>query len=210
MKNSSIYDKIVQKGTNDANEIMRLGQEKAKALEESIINNAQKEIDKLVAKSNERNKDRIRTMTTEFEQSAKQKSLSKKKEIIDQVFDLVHNQLLELSDEDLTRLIVKMILSDDVRGDEVIQVAQKDYQKFIKLFSSGKMMNGFYILDKISSYTNNNKYQFKLSKDHIDIDGGFIIIGEAYDIDHSFETMLENMKEEMESDIAKVLFDSGE
>jgi V/A-type H+-transporting ATPase subunit E len=210
LSNISIYEKIEIKGEQDVKKIYASGEEKAKVLEETILNDANSKIDQLIKKCIERNENKIQTKTTEFDQQAKQKFLFKKKETIDKVIHLVHLKLNQLNDEMLIKLIVKLIQTEDIQGNEVIKVSKEDHSRYVRLFSSGKLINDNYLLDNLNQYLKNEKYQIKLAKEYADINGGFIIIGENYDIDHSYQTMLENMKEKYETEIAKLLFDSGE
>jgi vacuolar-type H+-ATPase subunit E/Vma4 len=107
-------------------------------------------------------------------------------------------------------LIKKMILNENIKGNETLVVAQKDQTKFIHLFSSGKLVNDCYVLDKLNSLLGDSKHQLRLAKNYANIDGGFIIIGESYDIDVSYQTLLNSIKENFESQIAKMLFEVGE
>ena len=49
-----------------------------------------------------------------------------------------------------------------------------------------------------------------LSNDSVDIVGGFIIACEYFDIDNSYEVILNNLSEELETTIAEMLFKSEE
>lgn len=202
---SSIYEKIENKGAVDAKEISRIGQVRAEALKESIINAANDEASKLLAKSFEKNQDRIKTKTTEIEQIAKQKTLFKKKEIIDLIFEETHQKLLNISDDELFKLVLKLIKAENLVGDEVIKVSKADYPRYLKLFSSQKAADEV-VLDKL----NVNNYQLKLSNQPVDINGGFIIIGTNFDIDLSYKSILQVIKENNETVIANMLFNEGE
>lgn len=202
---SSIYEKIENKGAVDAKEISRIGQVRAEALKESIINAANDEASKLLAKSFEKNQDRIKTKTTEIEQIAKQKTLFKKKEIIDLIFEETHQKLLNISDDELFKLVSKLIKAENLVGDEVIKVSKADYSRYLKLFSSQKAADEV-ALDKL----NVNNYQLKLSNQPVDINGGFIIIGTNFDIDLSYKSILQVIKENNETVIANMLFNEGE
>jgi V/A-type H+-transporting ATPase subunit E len=209
MANISIYEKIEEKGRLDANEINRLGKEKAQALEDSIIESAKQEINKFIYDATIKSDDKLKTKTTQLEQQFKQRSLSRKKELIDKVFDLALKKLNTLDDASYISLITKLILNENIKGDETLKVSTSDHAKFVRLLSSGKMVNDAYVLDKLNTLLG-AKYQLKLAKSTVDIDGGFIIIGENYDIDVSYKTLLESIKETYESQIAKMLFEDGE
>jgi vacuolar-type H+-ATPase subunit E/Vma4 len=201
--NSSIYEKIENKGVEDAKEIYRIGQERAEGLQIKALSEAQIEVDQIIQKVLLRNNDKLKTKSTEIEQIAKQRSLSKKKEIIDKVFDLVHQKLNNLGESQLVDYVIKAILSDGLSGDETIMVAQDEYKKYLRLFSSKQ--DG--ALDKLNSLLKDRKYNLKLSNHYANIDGGFLVIGSKYDVDHSYKTILSNIKEQNESQVASMLFE---
>lgn len=209
MANRSIYEKIENKGALDASEILNNGQQKAQEIEDTILKNAKKEAELILQKANNRSRDHIKTQSTMIEQNAKQRTLLKKKDFINKTFDLAHQELLKIDDEKLVDYVVKMIQLEKINGNEAIEVSKEDYSRFSKLFTTGLQDNGYYVLDILNKKLGNN-YKLKLSSKYADINGGFIIVGENFDIDLSYKTILERIKEEHETEIANILFDSEE
>lgn len=207
--NISIYQKIENKGLEDAKNIKLAGQKKAKLMEESLISDAQKEINKMLNASLRKSEDRIKTNATDFEQAAKQRSLLKKKEIIDNVFNLAHQKLKELNDNEFRDFTIRILKSDEIKGNEIIKVSKNDFSRYLTNFSSGKLLNGFYQLDKLNGFLGPN-YQLKLSTEDAPIESGFILVGNTFDIDNSYTTILQDLKEKYEAEIAKILFEDGE
>lgn len=203
----SIYEKIEQKGNADASEIYRIGEEKAKQLEESMISEAQAEIDKLLEKAKNTEMNRVKTQNAALEQNAKQQILLKKKELIDKAFELALGKLNSLADGELSLLVSNLLNRESLRGDEIIRVSAHDFPRYRKLFSSGKTDDGCYVLDKLNASLKKD-FQLKLSDKPADIDGGFLVIGSDFDIDLSFRTLLEDLKEKNEISIAKLLFEN--
>lgn len=208
--NSSIYEKIEKKGALDAEKIYQSGLKRAQMVETEILSAAQEEADQIIKKCLERNADKIKTKTTEIEQAAKQRSLLKKKEIIDDVINQTILKLKQLNDSDWTNFIVKLILLDELKGDEIIKVSSDEYARFIKLFTSEKLSSGYYTLDKLNKYLKDDKYQLKLSQEAADIEGGFIVFSEHFDIDYSYRNLLEKVRDLHEAKIANILFNRGE
>jgi len=206
---SSIYEKIEKKGKIDADDIFRVGQEKASVQKENILAEARKESELILNKSAKRNENKLKTKITQLEQKAKQISLLKKKELINKTYELAHQRLKEINDNKFFDLIVKMIKTEKIIGDEVLKVSSDDYQKYLTVFSSNLKSGDYIILDKLNSALGKT-YQLKLSQDFVDIKGGFIIEGSYFDIDRSFKTTLDNLKEQYESKIASMLFDNGD
>jgi vacuolar-type H+-ATPase subunit E/Vma4 len=204
--NNSIYERIENKGQNDALEIKRIGAEKAKQIEVSTLETAEKDIEKILLKVKSKGEVLLKTKKTEFLQKAKQRSLLKKKELINTVFQEALDKLNSLKDEDLVKLVEKLILADNIVGNEIVKVNNDDYPRYLKLFSSGKLVNGLISLDKLNLKLKDQKYQLRLSNENVNIKGGFIIIGDAYDIDHSYETILSTINDKYETELASMMF----
>lgn len=208
MENSSIYTKIEEKGKLEAQEIVKAGEEKAAALKKSIEEGYEREYKKLIDNATRSNADNLKTKLTQVDQSAKQKSLAIKKEAIDKVIEKVHEKMMKLSDKELTELVVKVISQDSIQGNEVIKVSKDEYSKYLKLFASGK--EGEVVELDVLNKKLGKGYSLKLSKEPVDIKGGFVIVGERYDVDHSYKVLLEDLKEKEEAEVAELLFGHGE
>lgn len=202
---SSIYSRIEEKGKKEAQEILEAGAIKASELEASILEGFEKEYKKIIDETARVNADYLKTKVTQVEQLAKQKALQEKRLIIEKVKEKVHEQLLKINDQELFDLVVKTISLDSINGDEVIKVSTKDYQRYLKLFSTES--EGSIIVTDILNQKLGSKYHLTLSKEPADIEGGFILVGKVYDVDHSYKVLLENLMEANESEIAKMLFE---
>jgi len=86
MRSNSIYQKIEEKGSLDAERILKAGEMKAQALHDEIIANASKEIALMLEKAKLRGQDWAKMKKTEQEQAVKKRTLAKKKALIDEVF----------------------------------------------------------------------------------------------------------------------------
>ena len=202
--NKSIYDKIIDRGSLDASEILNLGKGRIEAINESIIGEAEAEAKRILENSSNINQENIKAKTTNFERLAKREILFKKKELIDEVFMVAANKLKELNDTELFGLIKKYILEQSIAKDEYIKVSKSDYGKYLSLLSSekpGDLVN----LDKLNKALGDG-YQLKLSNVPANIEGGFVIISENFDINLSFNSILNLIKEKNETEIANILF----
>lgn len=203
--NRLIYEKIEKKGIADAEEILRLGRNRAQAMEEEAINEAQKEVDEILSKSDVRNRDRLKTELIKKEQAMKQRSLHHKKMMIDKVFERVLEKLKNLEDKALFTWVEAMIKREAIEGNEELLVAKSDYQRYRKVLS-GNNDDKHRTLDRLNQQLGKH-YQLMLSLETVDIDGGFFLRGKKFDIDCSFKTLLDAKKEAMETEIAHRLFE---
>ena len=132
-----------------------------------------------------------------------------KKELLDQVFSESSKKLDELKDDEYRNLIVNLLKNEKLSGDETIKVAKKDFDRYIKLFDGKKNKNGEIVLTFFSRLFDND-YQIILSSESATIIGGLIVEREDYDLDLSFESLLQGIRDNYEPELAKMLFSEGE
>ncbi len=80
--NKSIYDKIIDKGSQDALEIINLGKQKAEAIENEIISEANLEAENILKRNQKTNQDKLKAHKTQLERMSKREILFKKKELL--------------------------------------------------------------------------------------------------------------------------------
>ncbi|HHZ11318.1 MAG TPA: hypothetical protein GYA05_01250 [Acholeplasmataceae bacterium] len=205
----TIYEKIADKALKDAEEIIRLGREKAQKIEEEIISEAEATIRKNLERARLQGEEYVKTKTTELEQKAKQEILQAKKDLISSVFLSALDELNALSDEKLGELVKKLILSEKLKGNELILVNARDRERYIRLFSEGRKDGEAIILDKLNRSLGKD-FNLRLGSEPAKISGGFLIVGDTFDVDMSFETLLRGLEEKHETAIAEILFARGE
>lgn len=205
MNKSSIYEKIEEKGQNEVKQIISEGEQKAEQLKGEILQEAQKRVDKLIEVNKNKNADILKTKMTEIKQLAKQKALTCKKELINKTFQKASEKLLGLSNENFIKLVIKMIKSDDIKGNEILKVSSLEFDRYLNLFSKKQLNGENYDLTILNQKLGPN-YHLQLAKDKAAINGGFIIVSENFDIDNSYPTILNDLSETMETKVAEMLF----
>lgn len=204
--NNSIYQKIEEKGSLDAANILKTGDTKAQTLHDEILAVATKEIAIMLEKAKQKGRDLVKMKITEQEQATKQRTLAMKKSLIDEVFDHILKSLTTLKDEALGKLVISFINQENIVGDEIIFVSQNDYEHYLTMFASTPTKSSLVLLDKLNQKLNNPKAKLQLSSQSVNIQGGLILSGKAFDIDLSFETKIKMLKETYETKIAEILF----
>lgn len=206
----TIYQKIEQKGQNDALAILEAGREKAEQMYASMINEAMQDNQKRLEKARQANASMLKGAQSQFDHSLKQYTLSVKKELIDRVFKRLLEKFKAFSDEDIRRYVVERIKNENLSGTETLKVAPSDYDRYARIFSSGRTLNGMVLLDKLSNLLGNFNYQLTLAKDGANISGGFQVIGSFYDLDFSYDALFDDLKRLYETELATILFDGDE
>lgn len=210
MANPSIYDRIIQKGHQDAQKILSTGEAQASGL----INTLVKETEKALLSDREKFKDkqdnRLKSKITEFEQQAKSATLAKKQQLLAEVVDKALVELNQIPDDSWTRLVQHLLEADQLTGTETIVASPNDQPRFLRLFSSGKKSDEPVVLDRLNRLFAPKPFQLTLSDLLAPIAGGFFVVGNAFDIDHSYETLLLSIKDKHEAVLAECLFETGD
>ncbi|MGM9899432.1 MAG: V-type ATP synthase subunit E [Bacilli bacterium] len=202
----SVYNKIIEKAEAEALVIKENGNKKIKQITEQVIEETKTKINELLKNAEAKNKDLIKTKTAELEQALKQQVLAKQKEIIKSTFKVALDRLLSLNDDDLKSIVVNYLKKVDVEESITIKVNEHDFAKYQNLFSSQHNSN----LDLLAHLIDKENIAITLSNDSACIAGGFIVIGKYYDVDYSFESILDNLEEQLITEVSSMLFKSEE
>ena len=191
---TSVYDKIIEKAKLDASKIIADGTEKVKELDLLTKEEVEKEKSAALKDASLKDEERVLVYKASLEQSFNQQRLAHQKELLQKVIDQTKQELMNLSDNELIAFVKNHIRKANIEK-AIIKVNEKDYDRYVKLFSS----NNNQMLDALGDVS--------LAKDSVDISGGFIIENEYFDIDNSFEVILDEIKDKYESALAKMLFE---
>ena len=194
MSIEKVEERIINKGKKEA-EIF-LSEEKAK------IDKEKKLFD--VSKKEEFEKKRKEALL-KIENEAKRKAdrrkleadreiLSKKREMIDELFEAAIKKLSSLDLKTYKKFVEGLILKDAPKGKSIVMVNKKD----ISLFTDS-------ILSSLNKKLGKDR-EISLSSKTVNIKGGCILKGNEIEIDDSIETLLSDEREQDEISIANDLF----
>jgi V/A-type H+-transporting ATPase subunit E len=192
-----IKEKIITDAKIQANNIISQAEDKAK----EIIKKGEKEADNIKKIVLNRNKQegllKKSKILTEANLKAKKTILSEKQNIIEDVFNSVLENVLNLNDKDYHKFIKKLILDNIEKGDETIFIGTSNKSKiskeFIKDINEELKING-------------KKGELKLSSAYLSIKGGIIIGFGNVQKNVSLELLIKKVREESEMQISKILF----
>lgn len=115
-------------------------------------------------------------------------ALAKKRAMIDRVFSGAYQALIALDAHERGRICERM-LRTEAEGGETIVPAAKDRAAIVS------------VLAKLPEKS------LILSKENASVDGGFLLIADGYEKDCSFASLLNLLRSEEETSVAKLLFD---
>lgn len=187
-------------------------QMEAEAMKDSIIATAMEEKERIISKKNSEAKvlvdDMIERAKVEAlltkeriisgaELKARNEKLGAKQTIIKEVFEKSVNELCKLDEVQYLTFIKEGILSFDIKGDENL-ILNTEGMKFIK----------HDIIEEINKelVSKGKKGNLTLSSKPGEFKGGFILEKNGIEINNTFETLVDSLKEELEFEVAKELF----
>ncbi|WP_297520372.1 V-type ATP synthase subunit E [uncultured Clostridium sp.] len=175
----------------------------AKANESSklIINKKESAAKKDAADLLEKSKHEAITKKSRILSSANLKvrndKLVAKQTVISSVFDETKKKLNNMTDVEFKSFITDKILNSDIIGDEYIIVNE----------DKKKVVNEIFISElNTKLVAGNKKGELKISDINGNFEGGFIIEREGIEINNTFDSLIDSLKDEMEFEIAKVMF----
>ena len=179
-------DKIIAQAEDKANNIIKKGKKEAENIKNIILHKSKQEASLKKSK-----------ILTEANLEAKKIILSEKQKIIEDVFNKASESILKLEDKDYLNIIKKMILDNIETGDETIFIDHSDRDKISESFVED-------INRELKS--KGKKGKLKLSTSYLPIKGGVVIGFGKIRKNISLEFLLKKIREELEIQISKDLF----
>ncbi len=203
MSKVSIFDNIAKQSAIEVQKILASANEDAKKTALNILEDAKLNSEKLVEEAIKDCNMSVEQKSNEYKLIEKQYINKVQSEILESLAIESLKKLEELKDEKLCDFVAKLILQENVKGNETIKVSKKDYSLFQKALCSNKNNE----CDLLNKKLKDIKYQFNLSDDFMNIESGFVLIGENFDLSFEFKSLIEKVMEVTEKEISEYLFD---
>lgn len=200
----TIYDKIIDKGKEDAKVILADGLKKLEQLKLEKIEEAKNKQKEELKKQEALNQSKKQAALINARREAKKEEIKLKQALLKETVSDAVAKLDNLKQNELFDFVLKLVKEDDLSGKEIIYVNKKDYSKYLATFSS-KKEGDLVELDKLNNALG-KKFELRLSNKPKDLDGGFYIVSEKYDINHSYSALVDNLLAKLEADLNKILF----
>ncbi len=189
-----IIDKILSDATHDAGEMLSEALKKAEALVAAKQAEADAEYDLSVEEARKAGEEVVRRRLTVADLEVKKLLLSAKKQAVDEAFGESLKKLLALPKEEYAALVESMIASAADDGDVVV-ISENDKNVLTKAF-----------FDKISAKIGK---KLTLSDTFGSFRGGVMLLGKGVDKNLTFESELALLRDEVEPEVAKIMFSNG-
>ncbi|MBE3091348.1 MAG: V-type ATP synthase subunit E [Candidatus Atribacteria bacterium] len=178
--------KIITQAEDNANNIIKKGEKEADNVKKIILYKINQEASLKKSK-----------ILTEANLEAKKTILLEKQKIMEDVFDKALESITKLNSKDYLNFIKKLILDNIERGDETIFTGSSDKNKICKDF-----------IEEINKElkAKDKKGELRLSTSYLPIKGGVVIGSGKIRKNISLEFLLKKIREELEIQISKDLF----
>ncbi|ENK0837374.1 V-type ATP synthase subunit E [Clostridium sporogenes] len=179
-------EEFIKEAKEDGKKILDKKTAEAKIIEKNTIEKAERE-----------SVIRRERILSNAELKVRNERLQSKQKVIEKVLEKSLEKLSSLSKEEYLSYIKERILTLPIDGDEKIIINLKDKllitEDFINEINSGLVKKG-----KLGNLS--------LSDETRDFKAGFILEKNGIEINNSFEALISSMKDELEYEVARVLF----
>ena len=194
-------EKIIERIESDAQDEAGKIKSRAGAAADEILKKAKAEADALRIQALEDAKDEAEQHRERIISTARldlRKSLlAEKQKAIDAAFQEAVENLVNTNDAEYRRVLKDMILPNVETGDEEIILSDRDKsrlgEKFLQEVNRQLVKNG-------------KKGNLTISQDTYNMLGGFVLRRGKIELNSSFESIFKSSRDELESEVSKILF----
>lgn len=192
-----IKEQILEDARAEAERIIREAEDKVRALKEKKSEEANALKGKLMEESSLKAQERKRRMITAANLEIRKNILAVKQEMINKVLEEALKAIEQMPVAEYRSIISNMLLDTVVTGDETVIFSERDKDRLDAGFIAGV---------NIKLKEQGKKGQLKLGQAAGNFRSGFILISSGLEINNSFESIIRMNRNEMESEIAGILF----
>jgi len=185
---NKLAERIIADAETDANGARAQAEEDIRSIREENDRAVQARLAELEAKRNAAVKSALDGYRTRAALDGRKSALGKKRRVIEAAFSQAYEALLALGGEPRASILENMLRAE-AEGGETVVPAKAD-RKAIEAILPRMSGSGLKLADRDAG-----------------IDGGFLLVGEGYEKDCSFRSLLNEARQNEETCVAKMLFD---
>lgn len=182
----NMTNKILENGKVEVAKIKEKSEEINKEIIDSRILGANAKKEKIIEEANRQATMLKSRLKSEVDLKVRDEKLAAKRQVLDKTFELAKESLKDLDDEQYMNFLKKNLNSFKLKGSETIVVPEK----FKELVEKSEL-------------------KFTISQDE-SVDSGFLVKDGNVLINYSFESLVDFMRDDLEAEIAKMLFEEKE
>lgn len=192
-----LVDKIIKDAEVKSNEILSIAAEEKRKIISQKEALAESERESIIRKANSEAAARKDRIISSASLKIRNMKLEAKQKVISRVLTEAAKQLKELPKEKYLIFVKDSIMALQLNGDETIIVSQKD-SDIINIDFISELNNLLISQGKVG--------KLKVNSSLKSLSGGFIVERHGIEINYTFEALLEYFRDELEQEIASILF----
>ncbi len=192
-----LVDKIIKDAEVKSNEMLSIAAEEKRKIISQKEASAKSERESIIRKANSEAAARKDRIISSASLKIRNMKLEAKQKLISRVLTEAAMQLKELPKEKYLIFVKDSIMALQLNGDETIIVSQKD-SEIINIDFISELNNLLISQGKVG--------KLKVNSSLKSLSGGFIVERHGIEINYTFEALLEYFRDELEQDIASILF----
>ena len=211
MSANTVIQKIQEKAQAQCDEILENGKQKADAAREAILKDGKAKADGILEKAREDAAMLLRAGAQQASLDSKIDCLNYKHELLQKAKSEAKTKLLSYGAAEFCALAIKLS-KENIRGEKMrLQVPKADKYTSSSFYKEATGKDGTLLaaMEQAASDAQGAPLTLTLGENDAPIDGGFLLCGETYDMDLSFDALLSDIFEQHEKQIADCLFAAG-
>ena len=221
-----ITAKIQQDAEAEVQALMAQTEEKVAAIQAQADAQAQQEREAILTRGRKAADERLERLESAAQMEQRKLALSAKQEVVGEAFELAVEKLCALPDKELIALLTELAVEASTTGKEALIFSVKDRARIGKqvVIAANEMLVKKAAPGLPDSYADNKvgaflgkvvnttaavvtgTGQLTLSEQTRPMRGGFIMADDDVEVNCTFETLVRLQREQLERDVANVLF----
>lgn len=193
----NLTEKILEEAKHKEKEIVTYAESEKEKILSLKIKEAHDEKNLILLKAEEEAKTKKERIISSTTLKVRNEKLEIKQKLISEVFDKALEELCSMNSSKLKNFIKHTILDLDIEGDETIILNEDGKAKIDDKFIED--LNFIFL-------ARNKKGELKVREENGNFKGGFIIEKNGVEINSTFEALMDSMKDELEYEVSKALF----
>ncbi|WP_286907946.1 V-type ATP synthase subunit E [Clostridium sp. UBA1652] len=193
----NLTEKILEEAKHKEKEIAAYAESEKEKILSSKIKEADDEKRLILLKAEEEAKTKKERIISSTTLKVRNEKLEIKQKLISEVFDKALEELCSMNSSKLKNFIKHTILDLDIEGDETIILNEDGKSKIDDKFIED--LNFIFL-------ARNKKGELKVREENGSFKGGFIVEKNGVEINNTFESLMDSMKDELEYEVSKALF----
>ncbi|MDI3538102.1 MAG: V/A-type H+/Na+-transporting ATPase subunit [Bacillota bacterium] len=196
----ALAQRIRRRAEQEAEEVKAEARRRAENILAQARARAQKEREVILARAGKEAAERKRRLLVQAEMEARRQRLRVKDELVDKAFELAIKNLRELPTAEYQAFIEPLLVAAAETGEEEVIVAPHDRERLNEAFLAR-------VNEKLKAQGKAGR--LTLAAETRPLEGGFILRAGGVENNYSFELILKLSRDELEQEVAAVLFPAG-